>query len=64
MESNHDAIRFDWRALERSIWHSRIAGKNSGVFVSDKKSDIKLEQRTQIALAIGAQEMSGMNGGF
>jgi hypothetical protein len=44
--------------------HSRIAGQNSGVFVSAKKSDIKLADRTQIALAIGAQEKTGMNGGF
>ncbi len=44
--------------------HSEIAGKNSGVFVSGKKSDIKLADRTQMALAIGAQETSGMNGGF
>jgi hypothetical protein len=44
--------------------HSRIAGENSGVFVSAMKSNIKLAERTQIALAIGVQETTGMNGGF
>jgi hypothetical protein len=44
--------------------HSRIAGENSGVFVSATKRDIKLAERTQLALAIGAQETTGMNGGF
>jgi hypothetical protein len=44
--------------------HSRIAGENSGVFVSATKSNIKLAERTQIALAIGTQETTGMNGGF
>ena len=44
--------------------HSRIAGENSGVFVSAMKSNIKLAERTQIALAIGAQATTGMNGGF
>ena len=44
--------------------HSRIAGANSGVFVSEKKSDIKLADRTQMALAIGVQGTTGMSGGF
>lgn len=62
---NGTAMQFDMiGVLSKVDLHSRIAGKNSGVFVSDKKSDIKLAQRTQIALAIGAQETSGMNGGF
>ena len=44
--------------------HSKIAGENSGVFMSATKSNIKLADRTQIALAIGAQETGRMNGGF
>jgi hypothetical protein len=41
--------------------HSQIAGENSGVFVSTKKSDMKLAARSQISLAIAAQggNMSG-----
>lgn len=49
-------------ALSNVDLHSRIDGKNSGVFVSTK-SNVKLRERTQLALAIGAQETSGMNGG-
>ncbi len=44
--------------------HSRIASENSGVFVSATKSNIKLVERTQMALAIGTHETTGMNGGF
>jgi len=44
--------------------HSRVGGENSGVFMSTKNTDMKLAARTQIALAIGAPETNGMNGGF
>jgi hypothetical protein len=44
--------------------HSKIAGENSGVFVTTKKSDVKLAASSQLALAIGAQSaVAGMNGG-
>ena len=35
--------------------HSRLASKNSGVFVSNNKKDVKLQEGSEIALAIGAQ---------
>ncbi|HEV2273052.1 MAG TPA: hypothetical protein VGR96_02735 [Acidobacteriaceae bacterium] len=38
--------------------HSRIASKNSGVFVSTKKDDMKLDQGSEIQLAIGPQMSS------
>ena len=40
---NGKAMQFDMTGVLSNVdLHSRIAGKNSGVFVSDKKSDIKL----------------------
>ena len=50
--------------------HSKIASKNSGVFVSTKKDNFKLEAESEFALAIAAQHhhmnnmkgMSGMSG--
>lgn len=42
--------------------HSKIAGQNSGVFVSTKKSDMKLAARSQMSLAI-APEQSTRSGG-
>jgi hypothetical protein len=36
--------------------HSRITDEDSGVFVSTKKGDIKFEPRSQLVLAIAAQE--------
>jgi len=42
--------------------HSRIAGANSGVLVSTKKSDMKLAARSQISLAIGPQGTSVSGG--
>jgi hypothetical protein len=36
--------------------HSRISDEDSGVFVSTKKDDIKFEPRSQLVLAITAQE--------
>ena len=52
-------------ALSGIDLHSKIASKNSGVFVSTRKDDVKLEQGSEIALAIAAQgdssqHMSGM----
>jgi hypothetical protein len=61
---NGVAIRYIIGVLSNVDLHSRIAGENSGVFVSAMKSNIKLAERTQIALAIGAQATTGMNGGF
>ncbi len=42
--------------------HSRIAGADSGVFESARKSDIKLTAGTQMALAIGAEGANAGNG--
>lgn len=41
-------------ALSGIDMHSRIAGNNSGVFISNKKHDMKLEQGTELALALRA----------
>lgn len=41
-------------ALSGVDLHSKIAGDNSGVFVSNKKHDMKLDQGTEFALALGA----------
>lgn len=46
--------------------HSRIAGNNSGVFVTKKKDDVKLSGGSELALAIAAQgntEQGTGNGG-
>lgn len=55
-------------ALSGVDLHSRIAGENSGVFVTKKKDDVKLEQGSELTLAIcghtnGQNTMNG-NGGF
>jgi hypothetical protein len=52
-------------ALSGIDLHSKIASKNSGVFVSTRKDDVKLTQGSEIALAIaaqsnGSQAMNGM----
>jgi len=39
--------------------HSRIAGQNSGVFVTSKKSDVKLSGGSELALAISDKEKVG-----
>jgi hypothetical protein len=49
-------------ALSGVDLHSRIGGRNSGVFVSTKKDDMKLAARSQISLAIAAETGSGMSG--
>ena len=43
--------------------HSMIAGPNSGVFVSKKKDEVKLADRTQLSLAIAARNAHGQKGG-
>lgn len=45
-------------ALSNVDMHSRIAGANSGVFVSTKKDDVKLAGGSQITLAIGGASHS------
>lgn len=44
--------------------HSRVAGNNSGVFVSTKKDNVKISAGSELALAISAQsgEQTGANG--
>lgn len=42
-------------ALSHVDLHSRIAGANSGVFVSSKKDDVKLSAGSQFSLAIAAR---------
>ena len=54
-------------ALSGVDLHSKIASRNSGVFVSTKKDNFKLEAGSEFALAIAAQHhhmkgMSGMSG--
>ncbi len=43
--------------------NSMIAGPNSGVFVSKKKDEVKLDNQTQLSLAIAAQDAHEQNGG-
>lgn len=51
-------------ALSGVDLHSRIAGSNSGVFVTTKKSDVKLAEGSELTLAIGAanESQSAMKG--
>jgi hypothetical protein len=42
-------------ALSGVDLHSRIAGQNSGVFVTTKKDDVKLDKGSELLLAIGPQ---------
>jgi hypothetical protein len=44
--------------------HSRIAGRNSGVFVSTKKDNMKLAAQSQMSLAITTTSSGGTNGGL
>jgi len=55
-------------ALSGTDLHSRIAGSNSGVLVSTKKDDVKLDAGSRFDLAIAARTSSqpsnsGMSGG-
>jgi hypothetical protein len=43
--------------------HSSIAARNSGVFVSSKKDNMRLSKQTQLSLAIAARNSSRMSGG-
>lgn len=43
--------------------HSRIAGANSGVFVSTKDDEMRLADQTQLSLAIAERRRNAMNGG-
>lgn len=45
-------------ALSGVDLHSRIASKNSGVFVSTKKDDMKLSAGSEFALAIAVRKNS------
>jgi hypothetical protein len=56
-------------ALSGVDLHSKIASKNSGVFVSNKKDDVKLKNGSELTLAIAANPNSqtatnGQNGGY
>jgi hypothetical protein len=51
-------------ALSGVNFQSSIGGENSGVFVSNKKHNVRLSARSQISLAIAAQKTVGANGGF
>jgi len=51
-------------ALSGVDLHSRIAGQNSGVFVTTKKDDVKLKEGSELSLAIGpgSNAQNAMNG--
>jgi hypothetical protein len=52
------------RALSGVDLHSRIAGQESGVFISNSKDNVKLSNQSQLSLAIAGRESgNGMNGG-
>jgi hypothetical protein len=56
-------------ALSGVDLHSKIASRNSGVFVSSKKDDVKLKNGSELTLAIAANPNSqtainGQNGGY
>jgi hypothetical protein len=61
---NGDTLQVDEvDALSGVDLHSRIAGKNSGVFVSNKKDNMRISNQSQLSLAIAAggptSQMSG-----
>lgn len=50
-------------AIKGADLHSRIDGENSGVFVAQKKDDLKLSQGSEFSLAIAAkQDLNHPNG--
>jgi hypothetical protein len=58
---NKSMLRVDQiDALSGVDLHSRVAGNNSGVFVTNKKDDVKISAGSELALAIA--EQSGANG--
>jgi hypothetical protein len=62
---NGSALQVDDVGVMKDVdLHSRIAGENSGVFVSTKKENVKFAARSQLSLAIGTQSQAGMNGGI
>lgn len=66
---NANTLRVDQENVQSGVdLHSSIDGDNSGVFVSAKKTDLKLSQGSGISLAIEAQGnnqqgVAGSNGG-
>jgi hypothetical protein len=57
---SHSTLQIDEiGALNHVDLHSRIAGMNSGVFVSTKKDDFKLDAGSQFSLAIAARSNQG-----
>ena len=53
---NQSMLRIDQiDAISGVDLHSRVAGNNSGVFVTTKKSDVKLSAGSELALAIAEQ---------
>jgi hypothetical protein len=53
---NHGTLQVDEiNALNDVDLHSRIVGANSGVFVTTKKDDVKLQAGSQFSLAIATQ---------
>lgn len=49
-------------ALSGVDFHGKIASRDSGVFVSAKKDDMKLHSGSQFSLAIAEQPVNGMSG--
>jgi len=53
---SHSALVIDEQGAMSGVdLHSRIAGANSGVFVSNRKDDVKLNAGSQLSLAIAAR---------
>jgi hypothetical protein len=59
---NGSALQVDQIGVLHNVdLHSKIADKDSGVFVSNRKEDMKFAAKSQISLAIGAPGAEGMN---
>jgi hypothetical protein len=57
---NGETLRIDERGTLSGIdFHGSIASTNSGVFVSTKKDNMKLQRGSQLSLAIAARGASG-----
>jgi hypothetical protein len=62
---NGNSLQVDEIGVMKDVdLHSRIAGENSGVFVSTKKDNVKFAARSQLSLAITAESSDASNGGF